>query len=388
MPSNSKTKTVVYVTFTESGGMLHYAENISLAMRQFVDSRLISPSCWGETPIKRSFSEKMRTKYNPAYFRSIAERIILEHHPQLVHITSKTTGLVPFVSKLRQAGVQVVYTIHDPTVHDEHSTAWGKLVEYYHAQVASPWLLRACSATHLHSAVHAKEMLQVYGQEHSGKVYLVQHGGGATMAIASGTDLPNELASENMQFTFLFFGRIEPYKGINVLIAAFRQVLRNTPACRLVIAGAGALAPVDDLPDGCYIPINRFIADSEVRGLFEQADAVVLPYLSATQSGVIPLASQFARPVICSKTGALPEMVVEGRTGLLVPPGDIESLANAMQTMVANREATRAMGQAAKAYMAKTFSWDVVARHHHAKYTALFQSDHQPRLDDVLVESS
>ena len=59
-----------------------------------------------------------------------------------------------------------------------------------------------------------------------------------------------------------------------------------------------------------------------------------------------------------------------------------------MRAMVANREATRGMGRAAKAYMAKTFSWDVVARQHYAKYLALLQPEHQLQIDDVFVKSS
>ena len=72
---------------------------------------------------------------------------------------------------------------------------------------------------------------------------------------------------------------------------------------------------------GAYVP-NR-----EVPSLFRRAHVVALPYRSATQSGIVPLAYQFGVPVIASDVGGLSEVVRDGKTGLLFPPGDSERLA-------------------------------------------------------------
>ncbi len=375
MPSSSLEKSgrVVYVDFVGNGGMLHYAESLSSAMVSFTESSLVLPRHWELPHDHKGGLRKLRTKYNPSYYYALAERVITLHRPRLVHITSKTIGIVSFVRGCQCSNIPVVYTLHDPVNHEEHYTAWGRLVERYHLKVSLPWVLRSCHAIHVHSDIHAKQVAQVYGEQSASRVYVVPHGGGVTSSILAGEDIPNELSSKNDKFTFLFFGRIEPYKGVQVLLAAFQQVSRTHHNCRLLIAGAGALPELANFTSGRLVVINRFIKDAEVKSLFEQADAVILPYLSATQTGVIPLAYEFARPVICSDVGALSEMFIDGETGLMVPPGNVDSLAVAMQTLADNPEKATAMGKRARSFMAHTFSWNIVARHHHAKYAALIQ---------------
>ncbi|MGA9116839.1 MAG: glycosyltransferase [Bacteroidota bacterium] len=131
----------------------------------------------------------------------------------------------------------------------------------------------------------------------------------------------------------LFFGFIRPYKGLMTLLEAMGKAARSLDV-HLVVAGEfyedpapyrervrelGLESRVTFLSD--YIPRER------VGTVFAASDVVALPYLSASQSGIAQLAYNFERPVIASDTGGLGEIVVEGRTGFLVPPGDAEALA-------------------------------------------------------------
>lgn len=135
----------------------------------------------------------------------------------------------------------------------------------------------------------------------------------------------------------LFFGYVRPYKGLAVLLDAFALLCRQLPA-RLRIAGE-FYEPVEPYLDqirrlGIESRVeveNRFIPESEVGRYFEMADVVVLPYLSATQSGIIPLAFGHGVPVIATRTGGLDEVVQSGQTGFVVPPGNAERLAEALR---------------------------------------------------------
>ena len=132
----------------------------------------------------------------------------------------------------------------------------------------------------------------------------------------------------------LFFGNIRAYKGLDVLIEAFARVRRELEA-ELVVAGEFYSDPgplkerVRALGlDGEVRWTGGYVPNREVPSLFRRAHVVALPYRSATQSGIVPLAYQFGVPVIASDVGGLSEVVLDGRTGLLFPPGDSERLAS------------------------------------------------------------
>ncbi|HSE97396.1 MAG TPA: glycosyltransferase, partial [Blastocatellia bacterium] len=131
----------------------------------------------------------------------------------------------------------------------------------------------------------------------------------------------------------LFFGIVRKYKGLDVLLRAMPSVL-SALECRLIIAGefydpvAKYCKLIDDLGIAEYVELqDRYVPNEEVPALFEKADVLVLPYLSATQSGVARIALSNSLPIIAARTGGLAEIVSDGINGLLFPPGDSEALA-------------------------------------------------------------
>jgi glycosyltransferase involved in cell wall biosynthesis len=138
--------------------------------------------------------------------------------------------------------------------------------------------------------------------------------------------------------TILFFGKIRKYKGLDVLLSAMPKVL-STIACNLLVVGEfydsiekyQQLIRKHRLEDQVHID-NRYVPNEEVREIFERADVLVLPYLSATQSGVARIALSNGLPVIASRTGGLSEAVLENVNGLLFPPGDSDALADRIIT--------------------------------------------------------
>jgi len=105
--------------------------------------------------------------------------------------------------------------------------------------------------------------------------------------------------------------------------------------------------------------IDRFVADDQVEDYFLACDLVVLPYVTATQSGIVQIAYNYDRPVVTTAVGGLPEVVIDGRTGFVVPPRDPEALAAAIVRFFdENRAEAFAAGVASEK---ARYSWDNVA---------------------------
>ena len=147
----------------------------------------------------------------------------------------------------------------------------------------------------------------------------------------------------------LFFGRLEPYKGLDVLLEAVRILrLRGRPVT-VTIAGPGKLA----LPavEGVTVE-NRFVTDRELAELVAASRIVVMPYRDATGSQVPQTAFVYGTPVVATSVGCLPEYVEHGVTGLLVPPDNAEALAGAQTRGVRVRVVTDTDSLAAEPILA------------------------------------
>lgn len=134
----------------------------------------------------------------------------------------------------------------------------------------------------------------------------------------------------------LFFGFVRSYKGIEVLADAMPLVVKELPV-HLVVAGEFWDGPRPFLRrlrklgvESAVTTVPRFIPNEEVPDYFAASDLVVIPYHSATQSGIVQMAYGFERPVVATRVGGLPEMIRDGETGTLVPPRDPAALAAAI----------------------------------------------------------
>ena len=134
----------------------------------------------------------------------------------------------------------------------------------------------------------------------------------------------------------LFFGFVREYKGLKYLLAAMPEILAEVPATLLIVGEfwkdkAVYLKIIDDLGIGAYVKIvDAYVPNEDVSKYFNPADLVVQPYVSATGSGVVQMAFGFCKPVVATAVGSLPEMVEDGKTGFVVPPGDAPAIARAV----------------------------------------------------------
>jgi glycosyltransferase involved in cell wall biosynthesis len=181
----------------------------------------------------------------------------------------------------------------------------------------------------------------------------------STNGVAKGTAKPAKRTKN-----ILFFGRIFEYKGLRYLIEAEPLITDRVPEARIIIAGTG-----DDLDryrqqmvnPNHFVIHDGFIANEEMSALFDEADLVVLPYIEASQSGVVPVAYRFGKAVVASRVGGVPDLVDDGRTGLLVPPRNVHALASAIVRLLQDDALRQAMGQAGRNKMEAECSPQAVA---------------------------
>jgi glycosyltransferase involved in cell wall biosynthesis len=187
--------------------------------------------------------------------------------------------------------------------------------------------------------------------------------------------------------TMLFFGNIAPYKGLEYLLEAYRQMASAAGGYRLIIAGRlkkgcdeywttiEGLMGREPEKDG-IIPKIEYIPDEETEVYFKAADVLVLPYVSIFQSGVLFLGYSFGLPVLAADVGSLKDDIVEGKTGAVFAPQDAGDLAKGLEAyfaseLFADLEAHRS---SIRNYANARYSWCAVADATLRVYTTLLQS--------------
>jgi glycosyltransferase involved in cell wall biosynthesis len=204
------------------------------------------------------------------------------------------------------------------------------------------------------------------------KVHVVHHGAFEHLTMQSGdVPLPDELAAVDVPVV-LFFGLLRPYKGVEVLLQAWRAA---RPDAELWIVGRPRM-PLDPLlaaaPDGVrFVP--RFISDAELPAYFRRADLVVLPYTRTErldQSGVLATALAFGNAIVASDIGGFNEIAAEG-AAQLVPPGDVDALSDALSHLIGSTDTRNRLAAAARAAATGPYSWDEAARKTLAVYRTI-----------------
>jgi glycosyltransferase involved in cell wall biosynthesis len=211
-----------------------------------------------------------------------------------------------------------------------------------------------------HSAYGRRQLTEVIGVDPA-KVHVVHHGAFDYLTnLESERPLPAELAGVEVPVV-LFFGLLRPYKGLEMLLQAWRDI--GNAELWIVGRPRVALGPLKAIaPQGVrFIP--RFIQDSELPAYFRRADVVVLPYGRTERfdfSGVLATALAFGRPVLASDVGGFSEVADSGGAQL-VPPGDPAALHDALAGLVDDRDRRERLAAGARAAAAGPFSWDEAA---------------------------
>jgi glycosyltransferase involved in cell wall biosynthesis len=256
--------------------------------------------------------------------------------PDVVHFVAPHVWNLPLILWLRAKGIPVLYSLHDLDPH--MGTAFGWLMRLFNAVI-----VRLVDRLFVYGKVY-KERLIANGL-HAAKIAVIPitH---LFLSYSQEDSLRRQPPAPSYERSVLFFGRLEPYKGIDVLLQAFGRLVGSS--VRLIVAGRGEISPY--LPPGGLPPNvtvhNRYIDDSEAIELFRTCGLLALPYKDATQSALIPAAYFFHKPVVATRCGALPEYLLDGETGHLVEPDNIGQLAERIREALDDPCRLRAMGQA------------------------------------------
>ncbi|MEJ5308907.1 MAG: glycosyltransferase family 4 protein [Anaerolineae bacterium] len=265
---------------------------------------------------------------------------VLQQKPHVVHITGPHLWNILVLAALRKAGIPTIHTLHDLDPHP--GSAYGPLLYLWNRAV-----LRNAGHILVHGQCYRQRLLE-RGLAANRVTYTpLLH-----LFLGSAWMEQSDRLADGIAYDpyVLFFGRIERYKGVADLIAAWMRLPETLPAqARLVLAGPGQLETVwkDSLPAGIEVR-NHLIQDEEALMLFQRCALLVLPYIGATQSALIPAAYFFHKAVLTTSSGALPEYVEPGVTGWVVEPKHPPSLARALTEALSDVDRLMRMGWAGR----------------------------------------
>ena len=219
----------------------------------------------------------------------------------------------------RSVGVRRLVVVHDAAAHPGDPMA-----------ALTRWLLydaRSADAVVTFSH-HVTRQLVADGRVPSKCVYTMPHPT-LTAALANASICSRNVCGPVLRL--LFFGRILRYKGLSILTTTAEILRALGVPFDLSVIGEGSLEGMQArlLQAGARVE-NRWVPQEEVAAILRQYDAIVLPYIEASQSGVIALARGVGLPVIASDVGGISEQVRHDVDGILVPPGDSQALADAI----------------------------------------------------------
>lgn len=231
------------------------------------------------------------------------------------------------------------------------------------------------------------------------KVHVIAHG--AFAHLAADHMGPPPFGQEPPGPVVLFFGLIRPYKGLDVLLRAWRSLsATQRGAAQLWVAGmprmdlgqaglAGIETPAGRraaAQEGIHVA-PRFIADADLPAYFARADLVVLPYREIDQSGVLFTALAFGKPLLLSDVGGFPEIAATGAAAT-VPAGDPHALAGALAQLLGDPAALQRMAAAAHAAADGPYSWMEVAQAHLRLYERLLGHEWARTPPDISMDKA
>jgi len=273
-----------------------------------------------------------------------------------------------FLYKIRKR--PVVLTVHNIIQHEKNP--------FY--DLCSRVLFKFCDHFIVHSHSN-KEILSKYFNIDREKITAIPHG---PLGVQNRNDVTCKEARKRLGLSpedkvVLLFGTVRPYKGVEIALKAFAEVIKEIPQARLVIAGTlwEKWNRYEDIITGhnltdYIIKHLHYIESADVGKYFIASDLVILPYRHfESQSGVGATAVAFRKPMIVTRTGGLPELVVNQSN--VVPPGDVNALSGRIIHCLKDHSVMAKMSKEAE-IIAEEISWQNVAERTFSIYRKLISA--------------
>lgn len=341
-----------------------YCMRLTIALSQEMDVCLFGPRPWAEhfhrldQPVNFKPFDKTRFRHPIQQLRTAYKivQMIKAFNPDVIHMQHGHLWFNFALPLLKQ--YPLVMTIHDPKHHlgDKASQKTPQKILDFGFRRANQIIVHTTQMAQM-----ATERLGIAPE----KIHVIPH-----VRIGDTRLGTNVAEDENL---ILFFGRIWEYKGLEYLIKAEPMITAQHPKTKIMIAGRGEdISRYQEMmvhPERFLIR-NEYVSEEERSDLFRQASLVVLPYLEATQSGVIPIAYTFGKPVIATAVGGLPEQVDHGQTGFLVPPRNEHVLADKIIQLLQDKALRHQLGANGKHKLETEWSAKSVAQKTKVVYEA------------------
>jgi glycosyltransferase involved in cell wall biosynthesis len=266
-------------------------------------------------------------------------RAVHQFDPDVVHLQASIANDIRLILASGAHRHRFALTVHDPVRHPGEAVSLP-------ARLGNRALIREAGLLFVHAQALREELIDVASPR------------APIVVIPHGVD-PGERQPLPERPAVLFFGRIGHYKGVDVLLDAMPSVWARVPEARLILAGAGDLQKHPTLEDPRAVVRLEHVPDDDVPELLSSATCVALPYRQASQSGVGTLAKRYARPLVLTAVGGLPELVADG-SGIVVPPDDPQPLADALVSVLQDRALAERLGGAGAETATQGASWETV----------------------------
>ena len=388
------------------GGLAHYVDNLSRALAErgheavivtAADYELAEPA--GETdepPAKhrvvQTISRWVPTldRVLPRFLRQPARQVealfdafrvafrVARMRPDIVHLHCTNQVAIAYLWWLRVFRQRVVCTAHVVTPHEPirfQNAIYGRIHRW-------------CQLIVAHSKFDLKRLRTEFGVEeqrltvipHGEYGFFEQHGDPPDQAAQR-----RKLGIKEDAEVVLFFGYIREYKGLDLLLEAWPETQSQRPNAQLLIAGDPVRLPSDRRAElqqwaerlGAVHHFD-YIPFKDVAGYFGAADLLVMPYRAISQSGVLFLALSLGLPVVATSVGALPEMLTDGESALLVEPGSPAELSKALVRVLASAELRETLSQGSLR-VADDHSWQSIALRTEEAFQQLLGGDASSR---------
>jgi glycosyltransferase involved in cell wall biosynthesis len=291
-----------------------------------------------------SFGRKERI---PALVKIISK--IIAFRPHLVNIQEEEGTFAIWVTRIIARLYKTILTVHDPVPHS------GTDLAYVTQNLINRSITRQLvTSFHVHGHYCYTQLVNQIGLDRP--ILNAPHG---VILVPE----PHELCTSQVG-RILMFGRMEAYKGLEILLDAADILRERSIKFKLIFAGRG---PELDRLSSRLMQHNdievlkRFLTPAEAIEQFQKASFVVLPYLNATQSGVLAASFANSRPAIASDTGGLAEIVEHGKTGLIVPPNNAVALADACEKLLNDTTSLQILSNSAQNVANTHLNWNKIA---------------------------
>lgn len=281
------------------------------------------------TLIKKAPNERLVNSVSPISWFKVADRIIKENpdlvvfdwwHPFFAFCHFTISELIKKKFKNKILFITENFISHEGNFIDKRLTDIG---------------LKNASSFMVLSGIVEKEVKLIANGRKVYKSELPIYDCYETDETISVLNLRKEFGFSEQDKVLLFFGYVRKYKGLDLLIDAFPKIKTSIPNAKLLIVGEFYDSPevyTDKIKklgiEKDTVIVNKFVPNEDVGKYYKVCDLVMLPYRSATQSGILNVAYGFSKPAIVTNVGGLSEFVEDKKTGIIINPDLPEEIAN------------------------------------------------------------